>query len=62
MCKDRKEIILNAYTIHLVYIYKRYKNYFIMTMNYQYIMSKLGQSELQVGLGSILESGDGGHR
>ena len=33
-----------------------------MTMNYQYVMSKLGQSELQVGLGSILGSGDGGHR
>lgn len=33
-----------------------------MTVNYQYIMSKLGQSELQVGLGSILGSGEGGHR
>lgn len=33
-----------------------------MTMNYQYVMSNLGQSEgeLQVGLGSVLGSGDGG--
>lgn len=33
-------------------------------MTYQYIMSKLGQSEgeLQLGLGSILEGGDWGQR